>query len=192
MVVKVTGRHIDISEALREHVERGLTEVLGKHNIDPIESSVTVHKQSHIFHVDIHSHISKNLTLRASGEAEDAYIGFDKALDKLRTRVRRHKEWLDHHHKHHDSHYDQSEAQAYIVDSEAPSRSDEKTPLKDRSPAVIAEMKQEIPTLTVGEAIARFDFLDENAYMFKNARNGVINVIYRRRDGNIGWVDPSL
>lgn len=190
MNITLTGRHVDISDAFRQSVETGLHEVMEKHNIDPIESSVILHKHGHMFNVDIHSHVSKNLNIRTSGEAGDAYAAFENCLDKMRTRIRRHKEWLDHHHKHHDVHVDH--APSYVMDASQPTSSTQNGDSREFSPAIIAEMKHEIPTLSVGEAVTLFDFQEESTYVFRNSKNGGVNVIYRRKDGNIGWVDPSL
>lgn len=188
MKITLSGRHIDVGDALRESVENGIKDVMSKHNIDPIEVAVTIHKQGHLFHTDVDAHVSKSLNIRTSGESGDAYAAVENCLEKMRIRIRRHKEWLDDHHKHRDVHFD--EVDSYIMDAESPTRQNGEG--RELAPAIVAETKHQIPTLSVGEAVARFDFQEDHAYVFRNVKNGGINVIYRRKDGNIGWVDPSL
>lgn len=185
MSIQITGRHIDISDSFRESVESGLEELSSKHNIKPVETSITLTKQGSQFAANIHAHISRGLNLRSRGEGGDAYSCFQNALDKLRTRVRRHKNWVDDHHKHHDVHFE--EVSAYVMNAETPLNGS--VDQKELAPAIIAETKTDIPTLSVGDAVTRFDLSDEGAYVFRNVKNNVINVVYRRSDGNIGWID---
>lgn len=187
MSITITGRHIDISESFRVSVETGIEELTTKHNISPIETTVTLTKQGHTFAADISSHIAQNLSLRARGEGDDAYTAFQNAADKLKIRLRRHKGWLDDHHKQRHIHFEK--VPSFILDAQQPTTRQE---TNGYAPAIIAEMQAEIPTLTVGEAVNRFDIDEEYVYIFRNSKNGVLNVIYRRSDGNIGWIDPTL
>ncbi len=185
MSIQITGRHIDISDSFRESVESGLGELTSKHNINPVETSITLTKQGHQFAADINAHLARGLNLRSHGEGGDAYSCFQNALDKLKIRMRRHKNWVDDHHKHHDIHFE--EVSSYVMNAETPTNG--YTPETELSPAIIAETKTDIPTLSVGEAVTRFDLNTEGAYVFRNVKNKAINVIYRRSDGNIGWID---
>ncbi len=185
MSIQITGRHIDISKAFRESVETGLEELTSKHNVNPLETSVILSKEGHQFAADIHAHIAKGLNLRSRGEGGDAYSCFQNALEKLRIRVRKHKEFMDHHHKHHDVHFE--EVSSYVMNKDFSTNG--YTPDEDLSPAIIAETKKDIPTLSVSDAVRRFDLSEDGAYIFRNIKNKALNVIYRRADGNIGWVD---
>jgi len=186
MSVTITGRHIDISDAFREAVQSGLEELSSKHNLNPIETSIVLSKHSFQFTADIHAHLGRGTNLRTRGEGGDAYSCWQNALDKLKERVRRHKNWMDDHHKHKDIHFE--EAPSYVLDAEQPIKLE---PQNGLAPAIIAETKAEIPTLSVGDAVTRFDFSDEPAYIFRNIKNNKINVVYRRSDGNIGWINPG-
>ena len=188
MIITVTGRHIEISDAFRSNVESGIEELTSKHNISPIETTVTLAKQNHTFTADIDSHIAQGLNIRTRGEGSDAYTCFQNALDKLKARIRRHKSWLDDHHRHRDIPVEK--ASSFILDAEQPTNREETS--NGYAPAIIAEMQADVPTLTVGEAVNRFDVAEDHAYIFRNSKSGALNVIYRRTDGNIGWVDPTL
>lgn len=185
MNIQITGRHIDISDAFRDSVETGIEELTSKHNVNPVETSITISKEGHLFLTDIHAHISKGLNLRSRGEGGDAYSCFQNALEKLKIRVRKHKEFMDHHNKHHDVHFE--EVSAFVMNKNFSENGYQ--PDEDLAPAIIAEMKKEIPTLSVSDAVRRFDLSEDGAYIFRNAKNDAINVVYRRSDGNIGWVD---
>ncbi len=187
MSIKITGRHIDVSESFRDSVESGISEATEKYNINPIETSVVISKNGHGFLSNISSYISRGLHLRSKCEGEDAYTAFHNSLDKLKHRISKHKEWVNHHHKHHDVHFE--EIPYYVLDSQVTFDKQHEVKL---SPAIIAETKKDLPNITVGEAVTRFDLSQDNAYVFRNAKNGAINIIYRRSDGNIGWVDPSM
>ena len=99
--------------------------------------------------------------------------------------MRRHKNWVDDHHKHHDIHFE--EVSSYVMNADTPTNG--YVPEKELSPAIIAETKTDVPTLSGGEAVTRFDLSEEGAYVFRNVKNNAINVVYRRADGNIGWLD---
>lgn len=185
MTIQITGRHIEISDSFRTTVHEGLEELTSKHNINPVETSITLTKQGPFFAADINTHLARGLSLRSRGEGEDAYASFHNALDKLKGRMRRHKDFMDDHHKHHDVHFEK--VSSYVLNGEAPLNGHVKE--QSLAPAIIAETKTDIPTLSVGEAVTRFDLNEEGAYVFRNVKNNAINVVYRRSDGNIGWVD---
>lgn len=185
MSITLTGRHLDISTAFKTTVEEGLEEVLTKHMITPMETNVVVSKHGHTFHSDIHAHVGRGINLRASGEGDDAYTCFHNALEVLRKNLRRHKKRLVDFHRHHDVH--REEVPELVINGAA-----EELPHDEQlAPAVIAEMKTDLPTLCVGDAIMWFDLSGEAAFVFRNAANHQINVVFRRKDGNIGWIDPQ-
>jgi len=184
MQTSITGRHVEISDAFRTTVEEGLQELITRHRIDPIEAQVTLSKQRHLFIADVHAHIARGINIRSTGEGADAYGCFHDALEKLTLRLRRYKKRLMDYHKHHDVHYE--EVPQYVLTG-----TPEESNHEDLAPAVIAELTTEIPTLSVGDAVMRFDLSQEAAYVFRNASHGKINVLYRRTDGNIGWIDPK-
>lgn len=183
MQTSITGRHVDISDAFRQTVDESLLELTTKHNIEPLEAHITLSKQRHLFSSDINLHVSRGINIRSTGEGTDGYSCYHDALEKLTTRLRRYKKRLLDFHKHHDVHYE--EMPQYVFQGAG------EEGVEELAPAVIAELKIDIPTLSVGDAVMRFDLSQESAYVFRNANHGEINVLYRRNDGNIGWIDPK-
>jgi ribosomal subunit interface protein len=185
MQTSITGRHVDISDAFRQTVDESLLELITKHHIDPIEAHITLSKQRHLFSSDINLHVARGINIRSTGEGIDGYSCYHDALEKLTTRLRRYKKRLMDFHKHHDVHYE--EMAQYVFRGGV-----EEVVQEELAPAVIAELKITIPTLSVGDAVMRFDLSQDSAYVFRNASHGEINVLYRRNDGNIGWIDPKV
>jgi ribosomal subunit interface protein len=188
MNLTVKGKNIDVGDALRTHVSEALDHGIGKYFGNPIEATVTFTKESHLFVTDLSVHIGRNIQMHAESSADQAYVAFDRAMEHLTKRLRRHKRRLRDHHR---AEIESFRASQYIlapqedeIDGHAANGSD--------APAVIAEMQTEIPTLTVGEAVMRLDLSDLKAIMFLNRAHGGLNMVYRRNDGNIGWVDPRL
>ena len=140
-----------------------------------------------MFRVDISVHAGRGLVMQGGGSADEAYAAFDGALGRIAKRLRRYKRRLCNHHKVRGPE-ETLAAQQYILAVE--SDDDEEVP-EDAQPAIIAEMAHEIATLTVGEAVMRMDLADLSVMMFRNRGHGGLNVIYRRDDGNVGWIDPS-
>ena len=188
MNLTVKGKNIDVGEALRTHVAQSLDHANAKYFGNQIEATVTLSKQSHLFSADIAVHIGRGILVHAEESADQAYAAFDLAVDHLTKRMRRYKRRLRDHHRAETQTFPASQ---YILRPEA---EDELEPAVNRSeaPAVIAEMQTEIPTLTVGEAVMRLDLSNLKAMMFLNRAHGGLNMVYRRNDGNIGWVDPRL
>jgi len=189
MNLTVKGKNIDVGEALRSHVSQALDHGIGKYFGNPIEATVIFSKESHLFVADLSVHIGRGIQMQAESSADQAYIAFDLAMEHLTKRLRRHKRRLRDHHR---AEIESFRASQYIL---APQEEDEvdAQPLNGSdAPAVIAEMQTEIPTLTVGEAVMRLDLSDLKAIMFLNRAHGGLNMVYRRNDGNIGWVDPRL
>ncbi|MDJ0944057.1 MAG: ribosome-associated translation inhibitor RaiA [Kiloniellales bacterium] len=188
MQLSVQGRQIDVSDAFRNHVEDALGTIFNKYFGDAIEASVTLSREAHLLKAVVTAHVGRNIQLTAQGEADAPYTAFDMAADRLSKRLRRHKRRLRDHHKA-DSGLESIPAQQYILAGIA-AEHEEDAPAADGQPAVVAEMTTEVPTLTVGEAVMRMDLAELPAMMFRNKAHGGLNMIYRRPDGNIGWVDP--
>jgi ribosomal subunit interface protein len=188
MNLTVKGKNIDVGEALRTHVAQSLDHAIAKYFGNPIEATVTLSKQSHLFSADIAVHIGRGILVHAEESADQAYAAFDLAVDHLAKRMRRYKRRLRDHHR---AETQTFRASQYIL---APEVEEDVEPAVNGSeaPAVIAEMQTEIPTLTVGEAVMRLDLSNLKAMMFLNRAHGGLNMVYRRNDGNIGWVDPRL
>jgi ribosomal subunit interface protein len=188
MNLTIKGKNIDVGEALRTHVAQSLDHAIAKYFGNPIEATVTFSKQSHLFSADIAVHIGRGILVHAEESADQAYAAFDQAVDHLTKRMRRYKRRLRDHHR---AETQSFRASQYILAPEAEEEA-EAAVNGNEAPAVIAEMQTEIPTLTVGEAVMRLDLSNLKAMMFLNRAHGGLNMVYRRNDGNIGWVDPRL
>ncbi len=190
MRLTVTGRRVEISEAFRQSAEDGLKEFCEKYQVDPVEATVILSKSGFNFQIDVHVHLNRGVDLRASAQHQDAYAGFAGVVDLLGTRIRRHKKRLVDHHKHHDNHAKES-VPYFILNGDILESTTEDVTGEELSPAIIAEVSTDIPTLSVGDAVMRMDLGATNVFLFRNTLNQRINFVYRRNDGNIGWIDPN-
>ncbi|MDP9195348.1 MAG: ribosome-associated translation inhibitor RaiA [Pseudomonadota bacterium] len=190
MNLTIKGKQIDVGDALRTHVTGRLTEVIGKYFENPLEGSVVFSRdRHHMFRADIQVHIGRGIVLQSSSEASEAHPAFDLSLDKLSTRLRRYKSRLRDHHKRSVANGSTLASPYYILQPEAEDSPEENSKSAD-NPVIVAEMTTSIENLTVGEAVMRMDLADTPALVFRNRAHGKLNVIYRRNDGHIGWIDP--
>ena len=190
MQLSVKGQQLDVGDALRTHVDESLSRILDKYFGDAIDCAVTLSREAHLYRAVVSAHVGRGIKLEAQGEANEPYPAFDAAAERLSTRLRRYKRRLrDHSNKLVDVDGTGLPAQQYILAGESEeSHSDESS--GDNQPVVVAEMATEIPALTVSEAVMHMDLGDLPAMMFRNSAHGGLNMIYRRSDGNIGWIDP--
>lgn len=186
MHLSVKGKQLDVGAALREHIEGELPTIIGKYFDNPTDAHVTVSKEGPAFRADITVHVGKGILLQGHASSGDAHAAFDLAAGHVGKRLRRYKRRLRNHHKGRDEVVEALRAQQYVLAAEA---EDDHANEPDQ-PVVIAEMETEIETLTTGEAVMRMDLANQSALMFRNSAHGGLNMIYRRNDGNIGWVDP--
>jgi ribosomal subunit interface protein len=192
MQLSVKGKQLDIGSALRVHVESSLKRILGKYFGDAIVARVTLAREAHLYRASVSAHVGRNILLEAQGEADDPYPAFDAAAERLSKRLRRHKRRLRNHHKEAPSEAEALPAQKYILvgpENELPEAEGSPDGTDDQ-PVVVAEMATEVASLTVSEAVMRMDLADLPAMMFRNSAHGGLNMVYRRPDGNIGWLDP--
>lgn len=187
MQLMISGVHIDIGDAFQDYIRDAIENVNEKHSLNPVEVTVQVFKENYQFRSDISSHSGRGVIIRGHGYGPDAYTAFDNAVHHLTERLRRHKKRLAEHHKKQGSRRNPV-APYYILGVEEPSEPENTAEL---APPIIAEMEAEIPTLSVGEAVMRLDLSQQTAMLFYNQMHGGLNMVYLRKDGNIGWVDPS-
>jgi ribosomal subunit interface protein len=181
MSIHVAGHQMDVGDSLNTFIQTELRALLDKYVGEIHESQVHLSKDHHEFVTDLAVHVSKNLVVHSKGRDSDAYKSFTDALVKLENRVKKYRSRLRDR-KRHDA---AGVAAAYFVVNHAAEDSGVDTPV------VIAEMTHDIHHLTVSEAVMKLDLGDVPVVMFKNAGNDQLNVVYRRKDGNIGWIDPS-
>lgn len=190
MQVSVTGHQIDIGSALRSHIEESLEATVEKYFGDAIEATVVISRERQQFRADVAVHVFRGLHVRGHDSADDAYAAFDIAAVHVGKRLRRHKRRLrDHHANPRDT--EGLPAQQYVLAGYEPEDETESAEPKGDNPVIIAEDTTHIDELSVSEAVMRLDIADLPALMFRNAGSGRLNVVYRRPDGNVGWIDPT-
>ena len=191
MNLTVNGKGIDVGEALRTYVAEGLDRMFEKYFSNPIEATVTFSKQGYRFHCTISVHVGRGILMQAEDDGGDAYAAFDITAETIAKRLRRHKRRLrDHHRAETNSYAAKQFVLAADVGDEA-SDSDGADHANGHAALIVAELEADIPTLTVGEAVMRLDLAETQAMLFHNRAHGGLNMVYRRNDGNIGWVDPA-
>jgi ribosomal subunit interface protein len=196
MQLSVTGKQTEIGEALRRHIEGSLGSILDKYFKTAIEAHVIVSKEAHLSRAEISIHIGRGIVVNARAAASEAYLAFDAAAERLAKQLRRYKRRLrDHHAKGREPAGASERAMDYVLapieEEEAEGEAAEAGNVNG-APAVIAEMSTELPSLTVGEAAMRMDLAEAPVLLFRNRSHGELNLVYRRTDGNIGWIDPKL
>lgn len=196
MQVQVSGKHLAVGEALRSRVTDEISTSIGKYFERGGDAEVTVSKDGHSFRVDCDVRLASGQHLYSHGVGGDAHAAFDQALAKIETRIRRYKHRLK-------DHSQQATARAAEMASyyvlRAPDEADadgEELPQMDGGntpPAsmVIAETDREIRTMTVSMAVMQLDLTESQTIVFRNAAHDGLSVVYRRPDGNIGWIDPE-
>ena len=187
MRYQISGKQIDIGEALQTHVKAEIGEIVDKYAQRPTDASVVFSRAAHELACDAIIHLSTGLTAQASGRANDIYAAFESAREKLDKQLRRYKRRLRDHHQDRPGPVEYAGGASYILSSAEESEEGE-TSLQ---PVIVAEMEAKIPTLTVGEAVMQLELTSHPFLIFHNEGHGQVNVVYRRDDGNIGWVDPA-
>ena len=190
MDIRVSGHQIDTGEALRAQVDSRLSGIADKYFSRAISAQVTFGKgpYDHSFTCDIVAHVPQGVVLKGRGGAVDAHAAFDQAAGRIEKQLRRYKRRLKDRH----AQAAFAEAQdggidaAYTVFAPAP---EEEEPAEH--PPVVAETRVDIPVATVSDAVMQLDLRDTNALLFRNSGTGNLNMVYRRGDGTIGWVEPQ-
>ncbi|MDG2004971.1 MAG: ribosome-associated translation inhibitor RaiA [Novosphingobium sp.] len=189
MEIRVSGHQIDTGEALQTHVDQRLTAIVDKYFSRALSSHVTFGRApAGAFRCDIVMHVMHGLVLKGTGEAHDAHQSFDVAASKVDKQLRRYKRRLTD--RHEQTSYVQKQEEAAYVVFEDGAEEDIEVP-QDYAPIVVAETRVDVPEATVSDAVMMLDLRDTTALFFKNAGTGRHNMVYRRGDGSIGWVEPS-
>ena len=183
MHLTVKGKHLDVGDSLRTHVAEQLTHTAQKYFRDPIEATVIFSKEkNHLFTADISIHVGGGMVLQSHHEASDPYPAFDVAAKMVSKRLSRYKDKLRDHHK---------QEPVSLAATYTTFKTDENEAEGGTEPPVIAEMTTQVQTLAVADAVMRLELGRLPALMFRNPKHGGLNMVYRRQDGNIGWVDPD-
>ena len=190
MDIRVSGHQVDTGAALQEHASDRLNTIVDKHFSRALSSTVTFGKAPpSAFAADIVLHVNHGLILKSHGQAQDAHVAFDQAADKIEKQLRRYKRRLKDRHEQAAQSAREEEA-AYTIFASAED-ADEELEATEEAPPVIAETRIDIPEVSVSDAVMLLDLRHTNALFFKNAGTGRHNMVYRRDDGSIGWVEPS-
>ena len=188
MLYKISGRHLDIGEALSEHVETTLGAAISKYAERPTEAKVTFSQDAHELACEVTVHLSTGLTAHAKSRASEIYASFDSCCEKMEKQLRRYKRRLKNHHKERLIPVESSDASSYILAASNDSREPEEP--ETLQPVIIAEIEARVPMLTVGEAVMQMEIANSSVLVFRNQAHDRVNVVYRRDDGNFGWIDP--
>jgi len=188
MSLTITGKNMDVGSALRQRIEERLSESLDKYFDGNHSGQVTVKKSGAGFEADCTLHLDTGIVLRASAISGDPTLSFEQAAERIDKRLRRYKRRLKAHH-----HVPAANVEMAVATEFALATPDEEEELEaNYAPLVVAETPTKIKTMTVGMAVLELDLIDAPALVFVNAANSTINVVFRRNDGNVGWIDPSL
>ncbi|MGR3373947.1 MAG: ribosome hibernation-promoting factor, HPF/YfiA family [Pseudooceanicola nanhaiensis] len=185
MRYQITGKHIDIGDALQTHVKDGLGEAIAKYAERPTEAVVVFSKNAHEFVCEATVHLSTGLTAQAKAHANEIYAAFEACCEKMEKQLRRYKRRLKDHHSKRSEPVEHLEASSYILAADH----DEGESENDQ-PIIVAEMETKIPSLSVGEAVMQMELAGAPVLVFRHEGKDGLNVVYRREDGNIGWIDP--
>jgi ribosomal subunit interface protein len=192
MQITVSGKQVDLSDALRTRVSDHMDVIATKYFDHALEAQVTFSRARSFFTCDISVHAGRGLTLRGEGEAADANTAFDDAAEHIAKRLRRYRRRVNEHAREIANRERPEAARQYTLQQE-----DSAMPAANGGAetvayaTVIAEQITEISVLSVGEAVMRMDLADQPVLMFRNSTTAELNVVYRRSDGNIGWIDPG-
>jgi ribosomal subunit interface protein len=188
MEIRVSGHQVETGSALQEHASDRLNGIIDKYFSRALSSHVTFGKApTSAFACDIVMHVNNGLILKSHGQAHDAHQSLDQAADKIEKQLRRYKRRLKDRHEQ-SVHAAKEEDAAYTIFAVEEAESEAEPP---EAPPVIAETRIDIPQVSVSDAVMLLDLRHTNALFFKNAGTGRHNMVYRRPDGSIGWVEPS-
>jgi ribosomal subunit interface protein len=188
MNLRITGKQMDVGDAFRTRIEERMSEAVTKYFDGGFGGSVTVAKSGSRFTADCMIHLDTGAALQATATAQEPVLAFDGAAEKLETRLRRYKRRLRSR-----SFSASSTPQIDIAYSvmEGLAEDDDIELPEDYAPAVVAETTMALKTMSVASAVVELDTRDSPVVVFRNAGNDQVNIVYRRADGNIGWIDPS-
>ena len=191
MQIQITGKHMNLGAAMRDRIEAGLEAAVAKYFTRTGEASVFVSQQGPFVEVDCNVHLPSGIVLQSTGRADDPYAALEVSLEKMEKRVRRYKRRLrDHHAAAPLPLPAQAASEMLIQVSDTDDSEDAGIEVGD-APLTVAETSVQIRTMTVSEAVMQLELQDVPALMFRNAGHDGLNMVYRRPDGHLGWVDPA-
>jgi ribosomal subunit interface protein len=191
MTIQISGKQVDVGDALRGKIQDRIADVVDKHFGRPSDGQVTIAREGSGFRADVSLHLASGVRLQAHGEGYEAHAAFEDALQKIEKRLRRYKRRLRDHHTAQRSHKVE-QALAYVIQSPDTIDDEPEGDTGEPAPIIIAETRSEVKTLSVSAAVMKMDLAELPALLFRNAATDRLNVVYRRPDGHIGWIDPGV
>ena len=185
MQLTINGNQLDVGAALQKYIEGQLPTIVGKYLENPNDGHVTMSKEGRDIRADVSVHVGKGIMLQGQAIGGDAYAAFDEAAEHVGKRLRRYKRRLRDHHKGRSDNSDTLPGLQYVFAAE-----EENTTNEPDQPVIGAEMETKIEVMTPGDAVMRMDLANLPVLMFRKLAHSGLNMVYRRTDGNIGWVDP--
>jgi ribosomal subunit interface protein len=187
MSLRISGKHMDIGDALRTRIEARIGEAIDKYFDGGFSGHVTLVKSGSRFSADCMIHLDSGMALQATAEAQEPTSAFDAAAERFEKRLRRYKRRL----KSHSSGAGNGAPTDVAYTVMAPFADDDEELPEDYAPAIVAESTVALKTMSVASAVIELDTKDSPVFVFRNAGNREVNIVYRRPDGNIGWIDPA-
>jgi len=190
MSLRISGKNLDVGEALRGQAEARVAAALGKYYEGGYQGHVTVGKDGTAFKTDGVLHLSSGITLEASATAHDPYASLDKMAERIEKRLRRYKRRLKDRAAAANGREPLMEIPSYVIAAPDDDVEEHDADHAGENPVIVAESTKSLHQMTVVDAVAELDLTGAPVVIFRHAGNGRMNVVYRRRDGNIGWIDP--
>ena len=192
MRYNISGRHLHIGDALKQHVSENLEHVVSKFAERPTQATTVFTKNGQDIECEIIIHLSTGLSVQSKFDSQDIYQSFDQSCDRITKQLRRYKRRLKNHHKTRAAPVESSAASSYILAAEEADSGPEVEEPDTLQPVIIAETETRVSLLSVGEAVMQMELAGASVLVFRNDRYDGINVVYRRDDGNIGWIEPEF
>lgn len=192
MPLRVSGKNLDVGEALRQRVSDRVAGAMDKYFDGGWSGHVTVAREGSGYRADCALHLDSGTILQAHADAQDPYASADAAVERIETRLRRYKSRI----RRRAALGEGGEEAELIAETvpltvfSAPDHHEDAEPAEGWCPTVVAEATANLPRLSVSDAVLELDFTGATALVFRHASHGRINVVYRRGDGHVGWVDP--
>ncbi len=188
MRYQISGKQIDIGEALQTHVQSEMNELIEKYAQRPTDALIIFSRMAHEHTCEAVLHLSTGLSVSAKGRATEIYAAFESAREKMDKQIRRYKRRLRDHQKARTTPVVFGGGSSYILAPTADADDDHQD--QEWQPVIVAETETKVPAITVGEAVMQLELGGQQMLVFRNEGHGGVNVVYRREDGNIGWIDP--
>ncbi|MGB8818149.1 MAG: ribosome-associated translation inhibitor RaiA [Rhizobiaceae bacterium] len=184
MSLRISGKHMELGDSFRSQISSRIGDAIEKYFDGGFSGHVVVEKSGSRYAADCNLHLDSGVNLQAEGQAQDPQSAFEKAFDRIEKRLRRYKRKL----KDRNVETPRVDDIAYRV-MESVADDDDIEVAHDYAPAIVAESTVSLRTLSVANAVMELDMKDSPVFVFRNASNDHVNIVYRRNDGNIGWID---